>query len=66
MRCYECAKADQIEEAVALCRSCSAGLWLAHLREKAHSFAVGAIRVECAHDTWTAVLAPASNRGQEQ
>ena len=44
MRCYECAKADQIEEAVALCRSCSAGLFL----------------------TWTAVLEPASNRGQEQ
>lgn len=66
MRCYECAKAGQVEDAVAVCRSCSAGLCLVHLRETARYFARGAIRVSCGHDTWTAVLAPVGNRGGEQ
>lgn len=66
MHCYECAKADQVEEAVGVCRSCSAGLCLMHLRETARYFGGGAIRIACDHDTFTAVLAPASHGGQGQ
>jgi hypothetical protein len=52
MRCYECAKLGTAEPAVAVCRSCSAGLCLAHLRETANFMATGAIRPSCQHDTW--------------
>src|SRR4051812_1066389 len=44
MRCYECAKLGTAEPAVAVCRSCSAGLCLTHLRETANFMATGAIR----------------------
>jgi predicted nucleic acid binding AN1-type Zn finger protein len=52
MRCYECAKLGTAEPAVAVCRSCSAGLCLTHLRETANFLATGAIRPSCQHDTW--------------
>ena len=52
MRCYECAKLGTAEPAVAVCRSCSAGLCLTHLRETANFMATGAIRPSCQHDTW--------------
>lgn len=52
MRCYECAKLGTAEPAVAVCRSCSAGLCLTHLRETALFMATGAIRPSCQHDTW--------------
>lgn len=54
MNCYECSKSGAAKPAVAICRSCSAGLCLEHLREAAAYLATGAIRTSCAHDTWTA------------
>ncbi len=38
--------------AVALCRSCSSGLCLDHLRETAAHFASGHMLETCHHDTW--------------
>jgi hypothetical protein len=54
MRCYECAKQGADAPAVALCKGCSAGLCLTHLRETVMVFQSGAIRVSCHHDTWGA------------
>jgi hypothetical protein len=52
MDCYECAKAGTKTTAVAICRSCSAGLCLTHLREAAATVGPGGLNVVCRHDTW--------------
>jgi hypothetical protein len=53
LNCYECSKSGVDKPAVAICRSCSAGLYLEHLRETSAYLATGAIRPSCAHDTWS-------------
>jgi hypothetical protein len=53
--CYECAEHGVERAAVALCRSCSAGLCLEPLRETAARFATDHILAACQHDTWTAI-----------
>ena len=60
MHCYECAEQGVEQPAVALCRSCSAGLCLEHLRETAARFASDHILAPCHHDTWSAI-----NTGRE-
>lgn len=61
MYCYECSKQGVTTPAVALCRCCSAGLCIQHLRETAELFAVDKKRLgpriispSCHHDTWAA------------
>jgi hypothetical protein len=54
LNCYECSKSGVEKPAVAICRSCSAGLCLEHLRETAAYLPTGGIRYSCAHDTWSA------------
>jgi hypothetical protein len=54
VQCYECAEHGVEQPALALCRSCSAGLCLEHLRETATRFASDHILAGCHHDTWTA------------
>jgi hypothetical protein len=51
--CYPCKKQGVDEPAVALCRSCTAGLCLEHLRETASRIAASHILATCDHDTWT-------------
>jgi hypothetical protein len=53
MLCYSCAELGVDRPAVALCRACSAGLCLEHLRETAAHFASDHILATCHHDTWT-------------
>jgi hypothetical protein len=55
MHCYVCAEQNVEQPAVALCRSCSGGLCLEHLRETAVRFASDHILSTCHHDTWTAI-----------
>jgi hypothetical protein len=57
MDCYECATAGIERHAVALCRSCGAGLCMDHLRQTASYFATGAIRTACSHGTWSVPVA---------
>lgn len=57
MDCYECAKGGIERHAVALCRSCGAGLCMDHLEQTASYLATGAIRAACAHRTWTGPFA---------
>jgi len=58
MYCYPCAEHGVNQPAVALCRSCRAGLCLNHLRETAAKFAAdehlspGIMSDTCHHDTW--------------
>lgn len=52
MLCYSCALDGHEEPAVALCRSCTAGLCLDHLHETASRFAASRILETCHHDTW--------------
>jgi hypothetical protein len=52
MHCYVCAEQEVERPAVALCRTCSAGLCLEHLRETAARFAQGNMYEYCHHDTW--------------
>jgi hypothetical protein len=52
MLCYSCAEQGIDRPAVALCRSCTAGLCLDHLRETASRFASSHILDRCHHDTW--------------
>jgi hypothetical protein len=44
--------------AVALCRSCNAGLCLDHLRATTAHFATGHMLDSARHDTWTATGRP--------
>jgi hypothetical protein len=60
MKCYECAKQGVDRSAVALCRSCSAGLCLDHLHETAAHFASDHMLATCNHDTWTMTKRPAA------
>ena len=59
MLCYPCAERGTDQPAVALCRSCNAGLCLEHLRATATHFASSHILDACQHDTWTANGPPA-------
>jgi hypothetical protein len=52
MNCFECAKDGSTMSAVALCRHCSAGLCMDHLRDAATDHAQGGIQVTCRHSTW--------------
>lgn len=52
MFCYCCAERGTDRPAVALCRSCNAGLCLVHLRETAAHFASSHMLDSCHHDTW--------------
>jgi hypothetical protein len=59
MLCYRCAEMGTDRPAVALCRSCNAGLRLAHLRATAAQCASSHMLDSCNHDTGTATGAPA-------
>jgi hypothetical protein len=61
MLCYQCARRDVEQPAVALCRSCSVGLCLDHLREATAWFAANPIAA-CHHDTWTTARQPRTQR----
>jgi uncharacterized protein DUF2180 len=63
MRCYSCAEQGIDEPAVALCRSCHAGLCLVHLRETATHLAASHMLDTCRHDTWTATERPVAEDG---
>jgi hypothetical protein len=52
MLCYCCVEQGIQQPAVALCRSCSAGLCLEHLRETASRFGSSHVLDTCHHDTW--------------
>jgi hypothetical protein len=54
MLCLLCAEKGTDEPAVALCRSCNAGLCVTHLRATAAHFKSSHILDSCHHDTWTA------------
>jgi predicted nucleic acid binding AN1-type Zn finger protein len=58
MLCLTCAERGIDQPAVALCRSCNAGLCLVHLRETAAHFAASHMLDTCHHDTWTATEPP--------
>ena len=53
MLCHECAVAGVNQEAVALCKLCSAGLCLSHLQEAANYFEAGGTGLACPHTTWS-------------
>jgi hypothetical protein len=59
MLCYSCAQHGIERPAVALCRSCTAGLCMEHLRATASHLASSHILDSCHHDTWTATKRPA-------
>jgi hypothetical protein len=59
MLCYSCAAQGIKQPAVALCRSCTAGLCLEHLRDTASRFASSRILESCHHDTWAVADHPA-------
>lgn len=66
MLCY-CCKAKGVERpAVALCRSCSAGLCTEHLRETAAHLAAGHLFETCHHDTWTAPHGAAASDARQE
>ena len=52
MQCHECALTGVKQEAVALCKICSAGLCLGHLQEAANYFEAGGTSLACPHTTW--------------
>jgi hypothetical protein len=52
MLCYSCAEQGIHQPAVAVCRSCYAGLCMDHLRETAAHFASDQMLAHCHHDTW--------------
>ena len=52
MLCYSCVEQGIQQPAVALCRNCSAGLCMEHLRETASRFGSDNILASCHHDTW--------------
>jgi hypothetical protein len=59
MLCYSCAEQGVNQPAVALCRSCTAGLCMDHLRETAARFASDSMLSHCHHDTWSTTGHPA-------
>ena len=58
MLCYSCAEQGVHQAAVALCRSCYAGLCMEHLRETAAHFRSDAMLSTCHHDTWNVTEHP--------
>ena len=60
MNCYVCAKSGEAVAAVAVCRSCGAGLCLDHLREAALDRPAGGTVYACSHDTWSKTAATAA------
>jgi len=52
MLCYCCVEQGIHQAAVALCRSCGAGLCLEHLHETAWRFGSRHVLDTCHHDTW--------------
>jgi hypothetical protein len=58
MLCYPCADQGTDQPAVALCRSCDAGLCLDHLRATAAYLATGHVLDTCQHDTWAVTDPP--------
>jgi Uncharacterized protein conserved in archaea (DUF2180) len=58
MLCYSCAEEGIEQPAVALCRSCNAGLCIEHLRETASRFASSHMLDSCHHDTWAVAKHP--------
>ncbi len=48
MNCFECAMANDVVQAVGLCRHCGVGLCIDHLIE-ARDFRVGGTNFGCAH-----------------
>lgn len=58
MLCYICTEQKIDQPAVALCRSCNAGLCLAHLRGTAAHFASSHMLDSCHHDTWIVTERP--------
>jgi hypothetical protein len=58
MLCYSCAEEGIDRPAVALCRSCTAGLCMEHLRATASHLASSHILDGCHHDTWIATKPP--------
>lgn len=63
MQCYVCAERGTETPAVALCRSCQAGLCLEHLRETADRFASDNMLAGCHHDTWSVARAHGHRTG---
>ena len=59
MLCYACIEHGTERPAVALCRSCYAGLCLEHIRETAARFASSHILDSCHHSTWAVTKQPA-------
>jgi hypothetical protein len=67
MLCYPCAEQGVQQTAVALCRSCSAGLCMDHLRETASHFkSAGRVEPQCHHDTWHPTQRPSGASGEPQ
>ena len=58
MLCYSCAEEGIDRPAVALCRSCTAGLCMDHLRATASHLASSHMFDGCHHDTWIATKPP--------
>jgi hypothetical protein len=58
MLCYPCADQGTDQPAVALCRSCDAGLCLDHLRATAAYLATSHVLETCQHDTWAVTDPP--------
>ncbi|MER3408856.1 MAG: hypothetical protein C4305_07940 [Thermoleophilia bacterium] len=54
MQCYVCHREGRSSPAVGLCRVCSIGLCLAHLREAASRLGPGGTLYACAHHAWQA------------
>ena len=54
MECYVCARGNVRQPAVALCKSCSAGLCVGHLRDAARELDRGGLMPTCRHGTWIA------------
>jgi alkylation response protein AidB-like acyl-CoA dehydrogenase len=64
MLCYQCAKHGVKQPAVAVCRSCCAGLCLEHVREAAAWFAPSQM-AGCRHDTWAVAMSPRTHRARD-
>jgi hypothetical protein len=62
MNCYCCIEQGIERPAVALCRSCGAGLCLTHVRRTAARLASSHILDSCHHDTWIVTSPPSGDR----
>lgn len=66
MLCYSCAEQGVERPAIALCRSCYAGLCMDHLRETAAHVTSGRVSGQCHHDTWSARQHPSHSPADPQ